>query len=200
MTTVHDRTPGPGSDDHSSSRWVRDFAEGSRDQADLLGGKGAGLAEMTRLGLPVPPGFTVTTEACRHYLRTGLEPEGLMDEVAEHLGALEDALGRRFGDANDPLLVAVRSGARRSMPGMMDTVLDVGLNDRTVAGLAERAGERFAWDCYRRLVQMYGRTVLGVDGAVFEEVLGRARNESGVASDDELTADQLRSVVARAGV
>ncbi len=195
MTTVHDHTAGRGSD-HSSHRWVRDFAEGSRDQADLLGGKGAGLAEMTRLGLPVPPGFTITTEACRHYLHTGQEPDGLMDEVTAHLGGLEKVLGRRFGDAADPLLVAVRSGARRSMPGMMDTVLDVGLNDRTVAGLAARAGDRFAWDCYRRLVQMYGRTVLGVDGAVFEEVLGRARSESGVATDHELTADQLRSVVA----
>jgi pyruvate,orthophosphate dikinase len=163
--------------------------------ADLLGGKGAGLAEMTRLGLPVPPGFIITTAACREFLATGTEPAGLADEVAQHLARLESAIGRRLGDPLDPLLVAVRSGARFSMPGMMDTVLNVGLTDDTLGGLARRSGERFAWDCYRRLVQMFGRTVMGVDGARFEEALSDARDRAGVATDDQLDADALRNLV-----
>ncbi|WP_075731061.1 pyruvate, phosphate dikinase [Streptomyces acidiscabies] len=152
--------------------YVRTFAEGDRTMAALLGGKGAGLAEMTRLGLPVPPGFTVTTEACAAYLATGQEPEGLGIEVARALAALERATGRTLGAAEDPLLVSVRSGARFSMPGMMDTVLDIGLNDMSVTALAKASGrERFAWDSYRRLVQMFGHTVLGVDAALFEAAL-----------------------------
>ena len=176
-------------------RWVLPFSEGGREMADLLGGKGAGLAEMTRLGLPVPPGFTITTEACRQFLATGAEPPELADEVDERLAEVERSIGRMFGDAEDPLLVAVRSGARFSMPGMMDTILDVGLTDVTVGGLARRSGERFAWDCYRRLVQMYGRTVLGVDGTRFEEALTLARRRAGVEGDQDLGADDLRRLV-----
>jgi pyruvate,orthophosphate dikinase len=179
-----------------AGRWVLDFTEGGREMADLLGGKGAGLAEMTGLGLPVPPGFTITTAACREFLATGREPVGLTTEVDEHLLSMEEHAGRRFGDPTDPLLVAVRSGARFSMPGMMDTVLDVGLTDRTVEGLARRSGERFAWDCYRRLVQMYGRTVLGVDGALFEEALSVARTRARVDDDGALGPADLRALVA----
>ncbi|MBK3647096.1 MULTISPECIES: pyruvate, phosphate dikinase [Streptomyces] len=153
-------------------KYVYRFAEGGRDMADLLGGKGAGLAEMTRIGLPVPPGFTVTTEACKVYLKTGEEPPELGVEAAQALTELEQAMGRSLGAADDPLLVSVRSGARFSMPGMMDTILDIGLNDRSVNGLAEASGqERFAWDSYRRLIQMFGHTVMGVDGDLFEEAM-----------------------------
>ena len=149
--------------------FVYAFAEGDKDLKDLLGGKGANLAEMTKLGLPVPPGFTVSTAACRAYLATGSEPEGLEEEILAHLQALEERAGRRFGDPVDPLLVSVRSGAKFSMPGMMETVLDIGLNDATVAGLAARSGDpQFAWDSYRRLVQMFGRTVEGIPGDRFE--------------------------------
>ncbi|HEY0357221.1 MAG TPA: PEP/pyruvate-binding domain-containing protein, partial [Mycobacteriales bacterium] len=140
--------------------YVYDFADGNRDQKDLLGGKGANLAEMTNLGLPVPPGFTITTEACRAFLDSGDLPEGMAEEVTEHLRSLEEAMGRTLGDADDPLLVSVRSGAKFSMPGMMETVLNVGLNDRSVEGLARQGGDdRFAWDSYRRLLQMFGKTV-----------------------------------------
>ncbi|WP_433088843.1 pyruvate, phosphate dikinase [Dactylosporangium sp. CA-052675] len=151
------------------TKYVYDFAEGGRDLKDLLGGKGGNLAEMARLGLPVPPGFTITTDACRAYLRTGREPYGLADEIALHLEGLERQAGRRLGDPADPLLVSVRSGAKFSMPGMMETVLNVGLTDATVAGLAARTGdERFAQDCYRRLIQMYGRTVCGIPDDAFD--------------------------------
>ncbi|MFI5911874.1 pyruvate, phosphate dikinase [Dactylosporangium sp. NPDC051541] len=151
------------------TKYVYDFAEGGRDLNDLLGGKGGNLAEMAGMGLPVPPGFTITTDACRAYLRTGREPYGLADEVELHLERLEEQAGRRFGDPDDPLLVSVRSGAKFSMPGMMETVLNVGLTDATVAGLAARTGdEDFAQDCYRRLIQMYGRTVCGIPGDAFD--------------------------------
>ena len=134
--------------------FVYDFADGSKEQRDLLGGKGANLAEMTNLGLPVPPGFTISTETCRAYLAEGGEPDGLAEEVTEHLAALEEAMGKKLGDADDPLLVSVRSGAKFSMPGMMETVLNVGLNDESVRGLAAQSGsERFAWDSYRRLTE-----------------------------------------------
>ncbi|MFI2184428.1 pyruvate, phosphate dikinase [Streptomyces sioyaensis] len=153
-------------------RYVYDFTDGGQAMANLLGGKGAHLAEMTRMGLPVPPGFTITTQACRSLLSTGHEPEQLTDELAEHLAALEESMGRHLGDPNDPLLLSVRSGAQRSMPGMMETILDVGLNDTTVRGLAEVSGNAdFAWDSYRRLLQMYGATVLGVDLNLFATVL-----------------------------
>lgn len=177
---------------------VYDFAEGGKDMKDLLGGKGANLAEMTRLGLPVPPGFTITTEACRAYLRTGTEPRALRDEVVAHLDALERATGKRLGEGEEPLLVSVRSGAKFSMPGMMDTVLNVGLTDTSVHALAARtADERFAWDSYRRLIQMFGKTVLGIDGRHFDERLDAARDAVGVATDAELNASHLRGVVSR---
>ncbi|WP_432971497.1 pyruvate, phosphate dikinase [Dactylosporangium sp. CA-233914] len=152
------------------TKYVYDFAEGSRELKDLLGGKGGNLAEMANLGLPVPPGFTVTTDACRAFLRSGTEPYGLRDEIAVHLERLERRAGRRLGDAADPLLVSVRSGAKFSMPGMMETVLNVGLTDDSVAGLSAQAGgdERFAWDCYRRLIEMFGRTVCDIPGEAFE--------------------------------
>ena len=135
-----------------STKFVYSFDEGNRDQKDLLGGKGANLAEMTRIGLPVPPGFTITTEACKVYLKEGTEPAELKEQVSEKLAKLEQEMGRRLGDAEDPLLVSVRSGAKFSMPGMMDTVLNIGLNDDSVVGLAKQSGnERFAWDSYRRL-------------------------------------------------
>src|SRR3954469_4595573 len=151
------------------TKYVYDFSEGNRDMKDLLGGKGANLAEMTNMGLHVPPGFTITTEACLTYLAGGGWPDGLEQETEEHLVTLENAMGKRLGDPDDPLLVSVRSGAKFSMPGMMDTVLNIGLSDASVTGLAKQSGnERFAWDSYRRLVQMFGRTVLGVDGELFE--------------------------------
>ncbi|WP_232072746.1 pyruvate, phosphate dikinase [Phytohabitans flavus] len=165
--------------------------------ADLLGGKGANLSEMTNLGLPVPPGFTITTEACRAYLATGREPDGLREEVDAHLRALEEARGKRLGDAADPLLVSVRSGARFSMPGMMETVLNVGLNDASVAGLAAQAGgdERFAWDSYRRLIQMFGKTVCDVPSEEFEHALDDAKRARNTTNDLDLDAADLRALV-----
>ncbi|KAB1990312.1 pyruvate, phosphate dikinase [Streptomyces triticiradicis] len=177
-------------------RYVYDFAEGGRDLAGLLGGKGANLAEMARLGLPVPPGFTVTTDACRAFLATGTEPDGLIREVSDHLTTLEEAAGRRLGQPDDPLLLSVRSGARFSMPGMMETILDIGLTDESVLGLAKTSGnERFAWDSYRRLVQMFGSTVMGVDGSLFEGVLDDLKRARGAASDLDLTAEDLAGLV-----
>ncbi|MDP9435066.1 MAG: pyruvate, phosphate dikinase [Actinomycetota bacterium] len=164
---------------------------------DLLGGKGANLAEMTNLGLPVPPGFVVTTEACTTYLRTGDLPEGLEAEVTEHLLALEQAMGKRLGDPDDPLLVSVRSGGKFSMPGMMDTVLNIGLNERSVQGLAKQSGsERFAWDSYRRLVQMFGKTVLDVPGEEFDEAFDAAKRALGTKDDLDLQAEHLCELAA----
>ncbi|MCS6710614.1 pyruvate, phosphate dikinase [Brachybacterium sp. EF45031] len=178
--------------------YVQMFSEGGKDQKDLLGGKGANLAEMTRLGLPVPPGFTITTDACRWYMTHGAPPEELEAQVDAAMATVETGLGRRFGDPENPLLVAVRSGAKMSMPGMMETVLNVGLNDRTVEGLAAVSGSpRFAVDSYRRLLQMFGRTVLDIDAALFEHVLDEARAAKGVRSDTELDEADLRAVVAR---
>ncbi|WBC05235.1 pyruvate, phosphate dikinase [Micromonospora sp. WMMA1976] len=175
------------------SKYVYDFIEGDRSRADLLGGKGANLAEMTRLGLPVPPGFTVTTDACRAYLATGAPPDGLYEEINAHLREVEARLDRWLGDPGDPLLLAVRSGGRYSMPGMMETILDIGLNDTTVAGLAARTGdERFAWDSYRRLIQMFGRTVHGIPADEFEHELAALRATAG---PDGPGAGQLRDLV-----
>src|SRR3954451_23135420 len=155
-----------------SVKYVYDFSEGSKEMKNLLGGKGANLAEMTNLKLPVPPGFTITTEACQAYLRSGREPDELAEEVSEHLTALEATMGKKLGQSDDPLLVSVRSGAKFSMPGMMETVLNIGLNDQSVRGLAKQAGnERFAFDSYRRLIQMFGKTVLDIDGDAFEGAL-----------------------------
>ena len=173
------------------------FTEGNKDMKDLLGGKGANLAEMTNIGLPVPPGFTITTEACRYYLQHGSTPEGLDEEIAAHLDKLEHAMGRKLGDPADPLLVSVRSGAKFSMPGMMDTVLNIGLSDESVQGLAKQSGnERFAWDAYRRLIQMFGKTVLGVDGDHFEHALDAAKQANGVSNDIDLDAGDLQNLVA----
>lgn len=179
------------------TKYVFDFSEGDKDQKALLGGKGANLAEMTRLGLPVPPGFTITTEACREYLSHGSAPGELRVQVTMALRKLEDTLGRRLGDRHDPLLVSVRSGAAFSMPGMMETVLNIGLNDASVKGLAEESGdERFAWDSYRRLLQMFGKTVLGIPGEVFSDALDAAKSAKGVATDVDLGVEDLQGLVA----
>jgi len=178
-------------------KYVYAFEEGSKEQKFLLGGKGANLAEMTKLGLPVPPGFTITTEACNAYMAGGHAlPDGLMGEVTAALGALEAKMGKKLGDEGDPLLVSVRSGAPFSMPGMMDTVLNLGLNDASVNGLAKQtSNERFALDSYRRFVQMFGKIVLDVSGDAFEEALTALRSERGVETDPELDADALRGLV-----
>jgi pyruvate,orthophosphate dikinase len=179
------------------SKFVYDFTEGNKDLKDLLGGKGANLAEMTNLGLPVPPGFTITTEACRYFLSHGTTPDGLDDEVTRHLTALEEQMGRKLGDPADPLLVSVRSGAKFSMPGMMETVLNIGLSDESVHGLAKQAGnERFAWDSYRRLIQMFGKTVLGIEGEHFEHAIDSAKKAKGVSADTALDAEDMKALVA----
>ena len=178
--------------------WVVDFQDGSREMRDLLGGKGANVAEMTRVlgAARVPPGFTVTTAACVEYMSAAGElPEGLEEQVAEALARLESSAGKALGDPGDPLLVSVRSGARESMPGMLDTVLNLGLNDASVVGLAERSGdERFAWDSYRRLVQIYGNVVAGVAGERFEDAIAAAKADRGVKLDTDLDADALREL------
>ena len=177
-------------------KYVYDFSEGDKSMKDLLGGKGANLAEMTKLGLPVPPGFTITTEACRAYLKESAVPESLATEVTRALRGVEDQMGRHLGDPTDPLLVSVRSGAKFSMPGMMETVLNIGLNDESVLGLAAVSGnERFAWDSYRRLIQMFGKTVLDIDGDLFSDALDELKAERGVKGDTELTAEDLKGLV-----
>ncbi|MBM3469852.1 MAG: pyruvate, phosphate dikinase [Armatimonadetes bacterium] len=177
-------------------RWTQLFEEGDASMRELLGGKGAGLAEMCRVGLPVPPGFTINTKACVEYMRTGRKiPAGLLDEVWAQMGALEEKLGKRFGDPSNPLLVSVRSGALFSMPGMMDTVLNLGLNDRTLDGLIRLTGnERFVRDAYRRLIQMFGKTVLGIPGEKFEHIIQRAKARRRVAEDTALGAEDLRGI------
>jgi pyruvate,orthophosphate dikinase len=180
-----------------SGRYVFDFDESAEGGKELLGGKGAGLAEMTGLGIPVPAGFTIATDACRDYSQAKELPEGLESEIDEHIAALEDRTGKRFGDSSDPLLVSVRSGAAVSMPGMMDTILNLGLNDDAVEGLAVTTGnDRFAQDSYRRLIQMYGEVVDGIDGDRFEQALANLKNERGAQQDVDLTADDLRELVA----
>ncbi|HLM34023.1 MAG TPA: PEP/pyruvate-binding domain-containing protein, partial [Gaiellaceae bacterium] len=181
------------------TRYVYDFAEGAELGRELLGGKGAGLAEMTTLGIPVPAGFTVTTQACVEYMRAGKElPGGLGDEIDEHLAHLEEATGKRLGDRRDPLLVSVRSGAAVSMPGMMDTILNLGLNDEAVEGLAATTGNpRFAYDAYRRLLQMYGEVVDNVSAPDFEEALTTLKDTRRVRQDVDLSGDDLRELVGR---
>jgi pyruvate,orthophosphate dikinase len=182
----------------AATKWVYEFGEGSRDMRDLLGGKGANVAEMTRvLGAErVPAGFTITTEACVSYMNADATfPDGLDEQVADALASLEQQAGKRLGDDADPLLVSVRSGARESMPGMLDTVLNLGLNDTSVEGLAERTGnERFAWDSYRRFVQMYGNVVMGVDGSRFEDEIKRIKQDRGVKADTDLDTGALREL------
>src|SRR5437773_10509997 len=179
------------------TRYIYDFDEPSTGGRQLLGGKGVGLAEMTQLGLPVPAGFTITTDACRAYMsnRKAL-PEGLDAEIEQHLGALEEKTGKRFGDVNDPLLVSVRSGAAVSMPGMMDSILNLGLNDEAVMGLARATGnERFANDSYRRLIQMYGEVVDGIDAHRFEQTLTDLKKSRGASQDVDLSADDLAGLI-----
>ncbi|HMJ33782.1 MAG TPA: pyruvate, phosphate dikinase [Baekduia sp.] len=187
-----------GSADGTSDKWVYEFAEGSREMRDLLGGKGANVAEMTRvLGADrVPAGFTITTEACVAYMNAEQAfPEGLDEQVATALARLEEHAGKALGDSDDPLLVSVRSGARESMPGMLDTVLNLGLNDESVEGLARKTrNERFAWDSYRRFVQMYGNVVVGIEGERFEDAIKAAKKERGVRDDTELDVDALREL------
>ncbi len=179
------------------TQYVYGFAEGSKDQKDLLGGKGANLAEMTNLGLPVPPGFTISTEACRAYLDAGDEPAEMAEQVAGHLADLEQTMGKKLGQPDDPLLVSVRSGAKFSMPGMMETVLNIGLNDESVNGLAAQSGdERFAYDSYRRLLTMFGKTVLGIDGELFEGELETKKHAKGSTNDLDLDAEDFRDLVA----
>ena len=180
-------------------RYVFDFSEGTELGRELLGGKGIGLAEMTAIGIPVPAGFTVTTAACVAYMGAGRQvPAGLEEEVAEHMARLEGTTGKRFGDPSDPLLVSVRSGAAVSMPGMMDTILNLGLNDEAVVGLARTTeNPRFAYDAYRRLIQMYGDVVAGVDAHRFEEALAAAREGAGAAHDGELDAARLEELAGR---
>jgi pyruvate,orthophosphate dikinase len=173
------------------------FEEGDGKNKKLLGGKGAGLCEMTQLGLPVPPGFIITTEVCKEYYANGRRlPEGLMDEVKEYMKKIEAKVGKRFGDPKKPLLVSVRSGAAISMPGMMDTILNLGLNDETAKGLIEQTGdERFVYDCYRRFIQLFGKIVLGVKEELFTEAFERVKREAGVKFDNELSAEHLKRVV-----
>ncbi|HEV2131979.1 MAG TPA: PEP/pyruvate-binding domain-containing protein, partial [Longimicrobiaceae bacterium] len=169
-------------------------SQGGKEMKALLGGKGANLAEMTRIGVPVPPGFTITTEACRHYLRHHRHPEGLREEVERNLRQTEEVTRKTFGGGSNPLLVSVRSGAAVSMPGMMDTILNLGLNDRTTEALARSAAnERFAFDSYRRFVQMYSNVVLGIRSERFEHLLEQAKEARGVREDTELSADDWRA-------
>jgi len=185
-------------------KFVYDFDEGNKDMKELLGGKGANLAEMTNLGIPVPPGFTITTEACVYYSANGEYPAGLAEEIKEHLAALEKKIGKTLGDKDDPLLVSVRSGARASMPGMMDTVLNLGLNDESVEGLAEQTGdERFAYDSYRRFIQMFSEVVLGVEGEgelkgkLFENAINELKREKDLELDTDMSSEDLKELVGR---
>jgi len=179
-----------------ATKFVFSFNEGNKDQKELLGGKGANLAEMMRIGIPVPPGFTITTEACKEYLAHGKAPLELEIQITKALRQLEDEMQKRLGDKDDPLLVSVRSGAKFSMPGMMETILNVGLNDESVEGLSRQTGNpRFAWDAYRRLIQMYGKTVLEIEGNVFSDALDKAKEIQGVKNDNELSVESLQELV-----
>lgn len=179
-----------------SSKYVYAFEEGRADMKFLLGGKGANLCEMTNLGLPVPPGFTISTDACGFYSTAGRYPDGLNEEIARYLADLEAKTGKKLGDNDDPLLVSVRSGAAFSMPGMMDTVLNLGLNDESIKGLIKLTGnDRFAYDSYRRFIQMFGKVVLKVDGQLFEDAISDLKSKRGVTQDVELTAEDLRELI-----
>ncbi len=181
-----------------ANKFVFSFNEGNKDQKDLLGGKGANLAEMMRLGIPVPPGFTITTEACKEYLLYGKAPLELEIQITKALRQLEDEMQKRLGDKDDPLLVSVRSGAKFSMPGMMETILNVGLNDESVEGLSRQTGNaRFACDAYRRLIQMYGKTVLEIEGRDFSDALDNAKASQGIENDNELSVESLQNLVSR---
>src|SRR4028119_274740 len=200
MKASEDRRTGDETTGATTARFVYGFSDdlGPAEILALCGGKGSGLMRMRGLGLPVPDGFVITTEACVSYITTREMPAGLMDEVRENLRRVEEATGRGFGDPKDPLLVSVRSGAAVSMPGMMDTVLNLGLNDATVLGLAESTGdERFARDSHRRFVQAFGEIVLKAPGHLFEDAIEEMKNERGVEADTELTADDLEELTRR---
>ncbi len=179
----------------SPRKWVYLFSEGNAKMRDLLGGKGAGVAEMTNAGLPVPPGFTITTEACNEYYAEGKRfPKGMWDQALAALRVVEEQTGKTFGDPKNPLLVSVRSGAKFSMPGMMDTVLNLGLNDQTVQGLIALSGDpRFCYDAYRRFVQMFAKIVLDADARDFERVIEQYKHETGAKTDAEIPADALQT-------
>ena len=180
----------------SGQKFIYSFDEGSRDMKELLGGKGANLSEMTKIGVPVPFGFTITTEMCRLFLEKGDYPDGFADELSENLKKLEERMGKKFGDKEDPLLVSVRSGAAVSMPGMMDTVLNLGLNDETAAAIAKKSGnERFAFDAYRRFIQMFGNVVMGLDHENFEDILEEVKKEAGVELDTDMSVENLKELV-----
>ena len=177
-------------------KWVYKFKEGNADMRNLLGGKGANLAEMTNLGLPIPQGFTVTTEACTDYYDNGKQiSDEIKEQIFQNIADLEALMGKKFGDTEDPLLVSVRSGARASMPGMMDTILNLGLNDVAVEGFAKKTGNpRFAYDSYRRFIQMYSDVVMEVPKSFFEKIIDEMKEEKGVQFDTELTADDLKNL------
>src|SRR5688500_4741269 len=200
MTTAE--APAPAERAHTAAKryiyaWGEGTAEGHGTMKDLLGGKGAGLAEMTRAGLPTPPGFTITTEACNDYFAAGEKlPDGLWEDVLDAMHEVERRTGKGFGDPANPLLVSVRSGAKFSMPGMMDTVLNLGLNEETLAGLVKLTGnERFGWDAYRRFIQMFGRIVMDVSGERFDHALDEAKTEHGAKQDTDLDASALQALV-----
>src|SRR5438132_2228937 len=180
----------------AAHKWVYLFAEGDASMRNLLGGKGAGVAEMTRAGLPVPPGFTITTEACNAYYENGRKfPEGMWEQALAALGEVEKSTGKKFGDASNPLLVSVRSGARESMPGMMDTVLNLGLNADTLHGVINATGnERFGYDSFRRFIQMFSKIVLDIEAEKFEHELQAAKDRHGARMDTDLTAEQMKGV------
>lgn len=182
-----------------ANKWVYLFSEGNANMRELLGGKGANLAEMTSLGLPVPQGFTITTEACTQYYEDGREiNEEIQAQINEYIVKMEDITGKKFGDNENPLLVSVRSGARASMPGMMDTILNLGLNETVVNVIAEKSGNaRWAWDCYRRFIQMYSDVVMEVGKKYFEELIDKMKADKGVTYDVELTADDLKELASQ---
>ncbi len=188
-----------GGDTVGSGNYIYRFREGGAHMRDLLGGKGANLCEMARLGLPVPPGFVITTEACREYYRLGSAlPESLWDSIQEHVAEIEEAVGRRFGDPTNPLLVSVRSGSKFSMPGMMDTILNLGLNDDTVGGLAQATGDRrFALDSFRRFIQLFAKVALHLEAEPFDDAMAEAKARAGAASDAELDPDALQQIIER---
>ena len=181
-------------EDEMANKWVYLFTEGNKDMRELLGGKGANLAEMTNLGLPVPQGFTITTEACTQYYEDGRQiNDEISGQIEEYIGKMEEITGKKFGAKENPLLVSVRSGARASMPGMMDTILNLGLNEDVVETLAEKSGNpRWAWDCYRRFIQMFSDVVMEVSKSEFEKLIDAKKAEKGVENDVDLTADDLK--------
>ena len=178
-------------------KYVYSFKEGNKDMRNLLGGKGANLAEMTNLGLPIPQGFTITTEACTDYYNNGKQiSEAIQKEIFENLHNLEKVQGKKFGDTEDPLLVSVRSGARASMPGMMDTILNLGLNDVAVEGFAKKTNNpRFAYDSYRRFIQMYSDVVMEVPKSYFEKIIDEIKETKGIKYDTELTVEDLKKFI-----